>query len=104
MYVHVCNITTRNSSGYVHEQHVGHSGNDVELKKFKDGIILYGATHAQGNGGSIHMSRHRVLLKIVDHSQYRKMITVQSLERPPENRRDDPRKKKTTSSITRKKL
>ena len=75
----------------------------TECRNSKIRNIPSGGTHAQGIGGSIHMSRHRVLLKIVDHSRYRKMIAVQSLERPPENRRDDPRKK-TTSSITRKKL
>jgi len=89
MYVHVCNITTRNSSGYVHEQHVGHSGNDVELKKIKEGIILYGATHAQGTGGSVHMSRHHVLLKVADHSRCRKVFVVQSLRRSPGRRGSD---------------
>ena len=46
-------------------------------------------THAQGTGGSIHTSRHRVLLEIVDHSRCRAMFAVQSLERPPESRRSE---------------
>jgi hypothetical protein len=59
----------------------------VRLEKIKS--IPSEGTHAQGTGGSIHMSRHRVLLEIADHSRCRTMFAVQSLEHPLRSRRSE---------------
>ena len=63
--------------------------NLTEYRNRKIRILANGGTHAQGIGGSIHTSRHRVLLEIADHSRCRTMFAVQSLERLPGSRRSE---------------
>lgn len=52
----------------IHEKHPDHKGNNIEIEKLRDDIIVPSRkTNAQSTGGSI--PSHGELLKVTDHSQ-----------------------------------
>jgi hypothetical protein len=52
------------------------------MHKYKEQIIIYGGTNAQGISGSIHTRHLMCMFDVVIHSRCRQMYAVQSLERP----------------------
>ena len=70
-----------------------------EKQSFK--IVPRGGISAEGTGGSIHTSRHSVLLEVVDLSRCRKMFAVQSRERPPGRRRRRSSRSRSARTSTR---
>jgi len=84
--MHVCNCITTQIRDKHRKNYCNYSRHtENEKQSFK--IVSRGGTSDEDTDGSIHTSRHSVLLEVVDLSRCRKMFAVQSRERPPGRRR-----------------